>query len=219
MYSKKSETGFSVVEVLVVSVIIGVIALFALVQIGPVVRNARVDTAASNVLNLMRNTREHAIDERRKYQITFVTNATSPYATMNVLQGNVVVTAGGPVLQFAVDPVAPSNTPTISLPFDMHFLAPNPAPGAAPDAQLCGQGAAIEFSVSGGACGSSTVLTFNPDGSITSGLGGFADGVIYLGRPAEPLATRAVSFFGATGRTKGWRMVPNGPGVWKWSTQ
>jgi type II secretory pathway pseudopilin PulG len=219
VYSKKSETGFSMIEVVVVCAIIVTIAIFALIQIGPVLRNARVDTAASNVLNLMRNTREHAIDERRKYQLTFVINATSPFATMNVLQGNTVVTAAGPVLQFAVDPVTPSNTPTISLPFDMHFLAPNPAPAAAPDGQVCGQGSAIEFSVTGGACGSSTTLTFNPDGSITSGLGGFADGVIYMGRPGEPRATRAVSFFGATGRTKGWRMVANGPGLWTWSTQ
>jgi prepilin-type N-terminal cleavage/methylation domain-containing protein len=213
--SKKSETGFSMVEVVVVLAIMVIVATIALITLAPALRSSHADSAASYTLNAMRHTRERAIDERRKYQITFVTNGAAPFAQITILQGNTIVTANGPQLQYAVD----LTTPGVSLPNDMHFRAPSPAPPAAPDGQACGQSAAIDFSVTGGACGASTTLTFNPDGSITSGLGGFADGVIYMGRPGDPLATRAVSFFGATGRTKGWRMVGAGAGAWKWSMQ
>jgi hypothetical protein len=162
-------------------------------------------------LNEIRHTRERAIDERRKYQITFVTNAASPFATMNVFQGN---TNAAGVLVFTPDTMNRS----LDLPYDVQFLAPNPIPPAAPDGQACGQALAIDFSVTGGACGSSTTLTFNPDGSISDVVGGATNGAIYLGRPGEPLATRAVSFFGATGQTKGWRMVKNGA-AWAWGLQ
>jgi type II secretory pathway pseudopilin PulG len=199
------------VELLVVMAIMIIGSTVAVISVGPVVKTARVDNAAAYVLNEMRHTRERAIDERRKYQITFVTNAASPFATMNVFQGN--LNAAGLVV-YTADTMSPS----LSLPYDLQFLAPNPAPPFAPDAQACGQNPAIDFSVTGAACGSSATLTFNPDGSITDIAGGPASGTIYMGRPGEPLATRAVSFFGATGQTKGWRMVQNG-GAWRWSIQ
>jgi type II secretory pathway pseudopilin PulG len=209
--TNRADAGFSMVEVLIVMVIMIIGVSVSIVQIGPVVKTARVDTAASYVLNEIRHTRERAIDERRKYRITFVTNAASPFATMNVFQGN--LNAAG-VLVFTPDTINRS----LSLPYDLQFLAPNPAPATAPDGQLCGQNPAIDFSVTGAACGSSTTLTFNPDGSISDVVGNPASGAIYMGRPGEPLATRAVSFFGATGQTKGWRMVAQGA-TWAWSIQ
>jgi prepilin-type N-terminal cleavage/methylation domain-containing protein len=210
--TKRTDAGFSLIEVLIVIAIIMIGAAVAIIQIGPVVRMARVDTAASYVLNEMRHTRERAIDERRKYQIMFVTNAASPFGTIRVFQGNINAAAAPPVLVYTLDN-------SLDLPYDVRFRAPNPAPPVAPDGQtICGQGSAIDFSVTNAACGSSATLTFNPDGSITDIAGAPASGAIYLGRPAEPFSTRAVSFFGATGQTKGWRMVPNGA-AWMWSIQ
>lgn len=206
-HTRRQDVGFSLGEIAVVTAIIMVVLAVTIIQVVPVVRTARVDAAASYVLNDMRHTRERAVDERRKYRMTFVSNAVSPFATINVSQGN--ITAG--VLVFTADN-------SLNLPYDLQFVAPNPAPPAAPDGQICGQSNAINFTVTGAACGTSTTLTFNPDGSITDAVGGPSNGVIYLGRPGEPLSTRAVSFFGATGRTKGWRMVQNGAG-WAWSTQ
>jgi hypothetical protein len=170
-----------------------------------------VDTAAAYVLNEIRHTRERAIDERRKYQVTFVTNVASPFGTIRVFQGNINTAAAPPVLVYT-----PDNS--LNLPYDVRFLAPNPAPPAAPDGQSCGQNSAIDFTVTNAACGSSATLTFNPDGSITDTLGGPASGAIYMGRPGEPFSTRAVSFFGATGQTKAWRMVRRGA-AWAWSIQ
>lgn len=210
--SKRSKAGFSLIEAVVVVAITITIASVAIIQMGPVISNARVDSAAAFVLNAMRHARERAIDERRQYQITFVVNPTIPFATMNVFQGNTIATAAGPTLTFTPDS-------TLTLPFDMRFMVPNPAPATAPDGQLCGQSAPINFSVTGSACATSSTLTFHPDGSITSGLGGYADGVIYMGRPGTPLATRAISFFGATGRTKGYRMINGAAGSWVWSIQ
>lgn len=207
--SNRSEGGFSLIEVLIVVAISVVVAAIAIIQIGPVLSTARVDAAAGYVLNEIRHTRERAIDERRKYQITFVINATTPFATMNVFQGN---TNAAGALVYTADS-------SLSLPYDMQFLAPIPAPPTAPDGQACGQTLAINFSVTGGACGTNATLTFHPDGSMTSGLGGYADGAIYMGRPGQPLSTRAVSFYGATGRTKGWRMTQATAATWVWSIQ
>jgi type II secretory pathway pseudopilin PulG len=191
---------------------IGMIMLaISVISIVPVLRTARTDTAASYVLNEMRHTRERAIDERREYRMTFVTNGVSPFATINVFQGNTTPPPAAPVLVFTLDN-------SINLPFDLRFIPPNPTPPAAPDGQLCGQGLAINFTMTGAACGSSPTLIFNPDGSITDVAGGFANGVIFMARQGEPRSTRAVSFFGATGRTKGWRMVPSGA-AWAWSVQ
>ncbi|HEY6305248.1 MAG TPA: prepilin-type N-terminal cleavage/methylation domain-containing protein [Candidatus Angelobacter sp.] len=215
--TNRADAGFSLVELLIVIAISMIMAAVAITQIGPALRTARVDTAASYVLNEMRHTRERAVDERRQYQITFVTNSASPFATINVFQGNINALAVPPVLVFTLNYDGINNS--ITLPYDLQFLAPNPAPPVAPDAQFCGQGSAIDFTVTNAPCGSSTTLTFNPDGSITDLAGNPANGVIYMGRTADPFATRAVSFFGATGRTKLWRMVNNGAGTWAWSVQ
>lgn len=224
--SKRPKAGFSLVEALVVIVIIVVIASVAIIQIGPALRTARVDTAAAYVLNAIRHTRERAIDERRKYLMTFAVSKTVPFATITVQQGN--LNAAG-VLVFIPDPVEPNG---LTLPFDMQFLAPgavpvSPAPAAPPDG-LCTGAFAIDFTVTSasGACGSSQTIAFYPDGSITdtsgapTGLtfGGPSNGVIYISRANEPLAMRAVSFFGATGRTKGWRLVPATATTWRWSS-
>jgi len=214
--SKRTKAGFSLVETVVTLAIIVTVASIAVIQIGPVVRTARVNTAAAYVLDEVRHTRERAIDERRRYRITFNSNAKSPFATMQVFQGN--LNAAG-ALVYTPDS-------TLSLPFDMQFLAPvNPVPPAAPDG-ICSQANPIDFA-EGTACGEFTTITLNPDGSITDpgpnnipqGTGNLLNGVIYMGRPSDPLATRAVSFFGATGRTKGWRMIPTTGGTWAWSIQ
>lgn len=206
--SKRDDAGFSLLEAIVVIAIIMVGVSVTIISISSVARMARDDAAASYVLNAMRHTRERAIDERRQYRITFVTNAASPFATINVFQGN---TNALGALVFTLD------NNSIDLPYDMRFLAPNPKPPAAPDGQPCGQGLAIDFTVTGAACGANTTLTFKPDGSINDVFGAPTNGTIYMAR-AEPLSTRAVSFFGATGQTKGWRMVKKGA-VWAWSLQ
>jgi type II secretory pathway pseudopilin PulG len=207
--AKRDDAGFTLLEAIVVVAIIMVGISVSIVAISSVALTARDDAAAAYVLNAMRHTRERAIDERRQYQIVFVTNAVSPFATINIFQGN---TNAFGALVFTLD-----TTNSVNLPYDMQFLAPNPTPPTAPGGQLCGQGLPIDFSVTGAACGSSTILTFKPDGSINDVFGAVTNGTIFL-RRSEPLSTRAVSFFGATGQTKGWRMVRNGA-VWAWSVQ
>ena len=217
MRSKRSMAGFSLIELLFVIAITVVIAAIAIMQIGPVLRTARVNTAAAYVLNEIRHTRERAIDERRKYQIKFTSNVVPPFATMQVFQGN---TNAAGALIYTPEPNI------LSLPYDMRFLAPiAPKPAVPPDG-ICGGTTAIDLT-QGAACDLSTTITLNPDGSITDpgpaglppGPGGLSSGVIYLGRPGDRQATRAISFFGATGRTKGWSMVQTGAATWVWSSQ
>jgi hypothetical protein len=110
---------------------------------------------------------------------------------------------------------APVTVATYTLPPDVQFAVQPGFPNPGPDGM--GTGAtAVTFN----ACAlvSTNCVIFYPDGSGQDDLGNFNNGVVYLTRTSDMYSSRAVSFFGTTGRVRGWRLYKQG-GVDKWVQQ
>ena len=73
---------------------------------------------------------------------------------------------------------------------------------------------AIDFSIDYG--GQGTAIYFQPDGSAQDANGRINNGIMYLARTGEIYSTRAITLYGATGRTRGWRLLPNSTGGYVW---
>jgi prepilin-type N-terminal cleavage/methylation domain-containing protein len=198
----QAQQGFSLIELIFVIVVVLIITAGAMMQFVPVMKSARAENALQTTLSQMRNARGLAIDQRRRYRLTF----TSP----DTMQLDLVV----------IDPVTHiqsfSPVSTTVLPTDTQFIAISGIPTAGngtPDG-LPTSGAAIDLDVDYG--GGGTQVFFQPDGRALDAAGQLNNGVVYMARPGEVMSSRAVSVLGATGRIKGWRLIDSG-GQKKWT--
>jgi len=191
--------GFSLIELMVVVLVIAILIAGAILQIKPILLASRADAAASYTLNQIRLARERAIDERRYMSITFTAPRTI-FMQYQFTDSTGTVTYAPVTLQ-----AGQAGAGIITLPYDMQFQTPPSPPATAPD-NIGAQNNAFDFFCAGAAC-TGTVLYFHPDGSIVNSTDDPVQGVVYMGRPNDPLSSRAVSFFGPTGRTKAWRFL------------
>ena len=162
-------------------------------------KRARAENALQTTLGQVRNASGLAIDQRRKYRLSFLADRT--------IQLDQVV----------VDLVTNNQTyilvSTIDLPADTQFIAISGIPtGSGTPDSLPTSGAAIDFHVDYGG-GGGTELFFQPDGRILDAANRLNNGVVYMARPGELMSSRAVSVLGATGRVKGWRLIQSGSTV------
>ena len=201
--------GFSLVEMLIVVVIVIILMAAAIIKIKPILMASRADTAAAYTENQIRLARERAIDERRLMRLTF----TAPRTIFMEFQfTNSTGTVYAPVTLQA----GQTGAGIIMLPNDMQFQTP-PSPPTTPPDNIGAQNNAFDFFCAGTAC-AGTILYFNPDGSIVNAADDPVQGVVYMGRPSDPLSSRAVSFFGPTGKVKAWRYLNPSSGK-KWVQQ
>ena len=195
MSSRKSQSGFSIAELVVTVGVLIVGGGIAIMNISGALRGAHVETAYQNTLNQMRFARQVAIDKRTVCRVDF----TAP-GTISVTQ--------------AFADGTPIQTETITLPADVQYTIvtgmPTP-PSATPD-NLGNGNTAIDFDRVAG--GSGTTIFFQPDGSALDAAGRVNDGVIYVARPNELNSARAITLLGTTGRIRGWRLgTKSGGGV------
>ncbi len=202
MISNPRKRGFSLVEVLIVVAIIFILVTMAIIQIAPIVRDARNNAASTVVLEQMRRTRQQAVDNRRTYRVTFVAPR-----TMNV--DLTTITVGAPPT-FSYTPVS-----TVDLPTDIQFgiVAGVPTtPATVPDGFGSGATAIDLNNASGG-----NQVWFAPDGRALNGpQGAVNSGVIYVSRPGDFNSNRAITLFGTTGRVKRWR-INGSAGTSRWT--
>ena len=201
------ESGFSLVETVVVLGVIFVVTATALINILPSLRISRANAGMEMVLGEMRRAHERAIDERRIYRVTF----TAPQ-TIQVDVGQVAV-IGTTITDSA--PVFTAAQPPLTLPSTIQFLVVPGIPTnplATPDG--FGSGAnAIDFDIANG--GGGTQIYFQPDGRSLDGANRLNDGVVYLAEPNNLFSSRAVSLYGTTGRSKSWFLTQlNGAAKW-----
>ena len=185
----KRQRGFSLLELMIVVAIGLIMAGVTFIAMMPLFKQNHVDAAYDTTLGVIRNYRNQAIAQRKRYIITF----TAPQ-TITVSYWGVAV---------PVSP-APVVVATYILPQDLQFAVQTGYPTAAPDSFGTGI-AAIDFD-QGMGLGSQNYVMFMPDGSSQDTLGNMNSGVLYISRPGDLYSSRAISIFGSTGRIRGWRL-------------
>lgn len=215
-HCKQRESGFSLIEMLIV-VAIGIIATaITFVSMVPVMQQQRVNNAYNTTLAAMRQARDNAVSQRTSYAVTFATSATSNTITV------------APALPSSVTGFQGDQSSVVyKLPTDVSFLAQSAlASAAAPDGFGNGT-AAIDFGyTANGGSGGQTVVYFCPDGSSQDATGGVGlcsgiwnGGVVYIARQGDVLSSRAVTLWGGTGRIHGWRLYAASGGGYQWLRQ
>ena len=202
------------IAIVAVLAIIFIASGVTFVSIQPALRNSRVNGAYDNVLTLMRVSRERAIEERKRYIITFgtpaLTGALTPLGAPNAKSIQVYRWDNG-----SPSPV-PVQVSTIDLPSDVTFQAlpgiPNNA-ASVPDGFGLGT-TAIDFDQGVGPGGGNLVM-FMPDGSSHDLAGNYNNGVLYLARGTDINSSKAITIFGNAGRIRGWQLSISG-GVTSW---
>jgi len=189
--------GFSLLEMMIVVAIALIMARVTFIALMPMFKQNHVDSAYDTTLSVVRNYRNLAITQSRRYIVTF----TNP--------GTITVQYWG--VGVPVSP-APVTVATFTLPPDIQFAVQGGFPAAAPDNFGTG-GTAIDFD-QGMGLGSQNYIMFMPDGSSQDTAGNYNSGVVYMTRPADFYSSRAVSVFGTTGRVRGWRLLNQGGNKW-----
>ena len=185
---------------MVVLSIIFIVTAISMMTLQPALQSQRVTNAYNTTLMAMRQARDLAVAQRQVYFVTFTHVNNNPPDTITITQG-----ATGTVIT------------TLDLPMDVDFETVTGIPtgaGTTPDNFGLG-GAAIDFdqNVAGG---NPNVIYFQPDGSGQDVAGNINNGVIYVARPGELYSSHAITFWGATGRIRGWRLLVNkGTPYWR----
>ena len=192
MISSKNR-GFTLLEFLITLAIVLTMAGFTFLALMPLLNQSHVDAAYDTTLSAIRGYRNQAITGSQRYILTF----TAP-GTITVQYWGVAV---------PVSP-APVTVATFTLPADMQFAVQPGFPNPGPDSLDAGT-APVSFNACTVVASGSPCLIFYPDGSAQDDLGQFNNGVVYMTRTGDMYSSRAVSVFGTTGRTRGWRMDPN----------
>lgn len=196
-------SGLTLPEMIIAISVFMVAAAVTVMALLPAWRDARITSAYNSVLMMMRRAREAAITERRTYLVSFDTDVKcNQYKCSQVTVSRLL---GG--ITGVADATA---TTSIVLPPEVQFTTvtgiPNSSsgPNATPDGW--GTGArAIDFDqgVNGGV---TSAVYFQPDGSARDRNNNLNSGVVYLARNDDLYSSRAISLWGAAGRTRGWRL-------------
>jgi type II secretory pathway pseudopilin PulG len=183
--------GFSLLETMAVLSIIFIVTAISMMTLQPALQAQRVTNAYNTTLMAMRQARDMSVAQRQSYFVTFTHNATTPPDTITITDG-----ATGTV------------TSTLQLPIDVSFstiLGIPTAAGTTPDSFGSGN-IAIDFDI-GVAGGSPTVIYFMPDGTGQDVAGNLNNGVIYIAQTGNLYSSHAITFWGATGRMRGWHLL------------
>jgi prepilin-type N-terminal cleavage/methylation domain-containing protein len=198
----KKQSGFSLLELLIVISIGLVMAGVSIMALGPLYKENHLDSAYDTTLSVIRTYRSQSITQSKRYIITF----TNP--------GTITVQWW----QYAV-PVSPApvQVAQYTLPSDVTFSVQAGFPAASPDGFGTGV-TAIDFD-QGMGLGSQDYIMFMPDGSSQDTLGNYNSGVLYLTQTGGTVySSRAIDVFGTTGRIRGWRLY-NVAGTNTWEQQ
>jgi prepilin-type N-terminal cleavage/methylation domain-containing protein len=193
--------GFSLLELLIAIAIGLTMASVAFMAMMPLFKENHVDQAYDTTLSVIRTYRNLSITQSKRYILVF----TAP-ATITVQYWGVGV---------PVSP-APVTVATYLLPTDMQFAVQAGFPGTAPDIPADNGITPIQFNACTVVEAGNPCLIFYPDGSAQDDLGNYNSGIVYITRPTSDMySSRAITVFGTTGRTRGWRLYnQSGANVW-----
>jgi len=199
------EAGFSILELMIVTMITFVACAFAVMRLEPAWQQMQANTAMSQVKSALRQARETAISQRRTILVQFIP---ATVATPCPPAGNVKACVA--LTQMVVTPGTPDTQAPAAAPFTIIPIEPNvrllsfagepDTPdgfiGQAPVAPngLYSAGAAQVMPTALGA------LQFQSDGTFTNGAVNPINFTLFLGEPNNPSTARAITILGNTGK-------------------
>jgi prepilin-type N-terminal cleavage/methylation domain-containing protein len=172
-----SESGFTLVETLVVVGIIGILAGISVMMMPGAILSAKADGGAARVVSVLRTAREQSIAQRRTIRVTF--------------------TPPNRIAISRVEVPGPATTvlSTALLEDGMAFRLFAGVPDT-PD--LFGNASATAFGVA-------TTVAFTSEGWFVDQNGDPVNGTAFLGKASQPQSARAVTIFGPTALIREWR--------------
>ena len=183
---KRSASGFSILELLVSMLVMGVMVAATLLEMQPAIQQMRATSGANLLEGQMRLARQMSIAQRRDIVVQFL-------GTNEIKLTRQEIPAGVTVLSDVFLP------PTVT--FQIF-----PGNGDTPDG--FGNAGTVEF---GGIVGGPPIMQFQSDGSLIDGAGNQLNGTIFIGVTNTPTSGHAVTILGATGRV---RMYKGTGGGW-----
>jgi prepilin-type N-terminal cleavage/methylation domain-containing protein len=196
--SARDNSGYSVIEILIVVALIGVLCAMAIPQIVAERRLSRTVAMTREVLSQMRYARQQAMSQRQAF--TFQYNDTTKW--VSVIDHN--VNSGAALLISPGFPNNPGSTVVASVPLATGGLIASEIrygiPVGVPTGPLRDGAPMTALN------GNLVNITFQPDGSVIDTTGDPDDCALFFYNSSAPRGTAsAVSILGASGRVKIWR--------------
>jgi prepilin-type N-terminal cleavage/methylation domain-containing protein len=179
--TKKTERGFSTIELLVVLGIILILSAIALPQMVTMRQTYEANSAVDSVVGQLRAARETAISRRREIQVSFIgTNQ------MQMFQFNL--------------PTGSPQTPLTDVPTTLNSGAQFMLfPGEIDTPMAFGNAAPIWINNQNGG---PLLMKFSTTGAFVGPTEVPISGTIFIGIPGQPSTARAVTIVGGTGRVR-----------------
>lgn len=173
--------GFSLIELLAALSTMAAVLTTAVVQLQPALQRMRSSNAAYVVFCQLRFARQSAIAQRRAIKVEFL-------ATREI--------------KLTREDLPGPGTTVISDIFLNRDVSYQLTPGLPDSPDGFGNGGPIVF---GGIVGGPPIMKFQSDGTFIDGTGNPINGTVFLGIPNVPVAARAITVLGATGRVRSYR--------------
>ncbi len=180
----QSEQGFTLIEMIMTLVVIGILGSMAVLQIGAARPGMVADGAMRTVMGQLNVARETAVAQRRQIDVVCdqdkhivrLFKKDLPPGTGRTLMAEVAFEGG------------------------VRFKLPASLPEDTPD--KFGKGAAVTF---GSGAAQTTTVAFNSDGMLVDTQGNPLNGTIFLMLQDVRFSLRAVTVLGSVGRVRGYR--------------
>ena len=184
--TRRSEAGFTLLEVLVVVALLGTLAAMAIMVSPAFLKSAKADAGIEQAMDTLRLARETAISQRRNVRVVFVGLDALQTTREDIGAGGAVT--GTTVLR------------TVQFENRMQFRVVSGVPNTPALFSLTGAttGGAIAF-------GTSTTRMFTSEGTFVNQAGDALNGTIFLAIQGDPLSARAITIFGPTALIRAWR--------------
>jgi prepilin-type N-terminal cleavage/methylation domain-containing protein len=191
---RRSESGFSLVEIMIVTAIMGIVTGIAVVTIAASRQGLNGDGAMRAVLAQVNQAKEQAITQRRNMRLTF-TGDNSMKIVREEVPGPTVTTVSSVAFEGGLTFLKAGSVPDLNVPTNDPLLT-ELAAVASPS---------LSTSPAVGFGAGTTELKFAPDGTLIDQNGLTVNGTVFVGLANQTLSTRAVAIFGSTGRVRAYR--------------